>query len=137
MLSFVSDASVTLSWYFQDETAPYTEALLTRLIDGESTAVPSHWAIEVLNGVVQGKRRGRIDETTVKQFFESLRSLEIVTEDRPSLTLFEATRTLAERHRLTAYDAAYLELAVRSGLPLATLDDALRKAARSEGVTVL
>ena len=137
MPSFVADASVTLPWCFHDETTPFTDGLLSRLIAGEGIAVPAHWTAEVLNGVIKGKQRGRVDDSTIKQFFESLRSFEISIDEGSGLALFEKTRDLAERHRLTAYDAAYLELAIRSGLPLATLDDALRRAATVERVVVL
>jgi predicted nucleic acid-binding protein len=137
MARFVADASVTLPWCFHDETSPYTEGLLSRLITGDGIAVPAHWMIEVLNGVIQGRRRGRVDESTIQGFFESLRSFDISIDEGTGLALIAATRALAERHKLTAYDAAYLELAMRAGLPLATLDAELRSAAAAEKVTLL
>jgi predicted nucleic acid-binding protein len=137
MAAFIPDASVSLGWCFSDEVTPYTEALLDRLIDGEEVAVPSHWPLEVLNGVIQAKRRGRVVEQTVQWFFSSLVSFRIVVDAEPGFLRLSAIRDLAERHRLTSYDAAYLELAIRSNLPLATLDGALRKAAQAEDVSLI
>jgi len=137
MATFIPDASVSLGWCFSDETTPYTEALLDRLINGEEAAVPPHWPLEILNGVIQAKRKGRVTEPTVQRFFSSLISFHIVVDAERGFLELDAIRDLAERHRLTSYDAAYLELAIRLNLPLATLDAELRKAAQAEGVPLL
>ena len=72
MAVFIPDASVSLGWCFADEATPYTEGLLDRLINGDEVAVPSHWPLEILNGIIQAKRKGRVTESTVQQFFTSL-----------------------------------------------------------------
>jgi predicted nucleic acid-binding protein len=137
MAVFIPDASVSLGWCFSDEATPYTEALLDRLIGGEEVAVPSHWPLEVLNGVIQARRKGRVTEQTVQWYFSSLVSFHIVIDAQPGFQRLIAIRELAERHRLTSYDAAYLELAMRLNLPLATLDEELRRAAQAENVPLI
>ena len=136
-LAFVPDASVTLPWCFEDERTPYTEALLDRLIEGEAVIVPSHWPVEVLNTLVQAKKRGRVEEEGIQGFLRDLSSFHILVDEERGLALWERVRYLAEVHHLTAYDAAYLELAQRTGLPLATLDRELKNAAHAEHVPVL
>jgi len=137
MAAFIPDASVSLGWCFSDEATPYTESLLDRLTGGEEVAVPSHWPLEILNGIIHAKRKGRVTEQTVQWFLASLVSFHIVLDAGDGLLRFNAIRDLAERHRLTSYDAAYLELALRLNLPLATLDGALRKAAQAENVLLI
>jgi predicted nucleic acid-binding protein len=137
MAEFIPDASVSLAWCFSDEASPYTEGLLDRLTAGEEAAVPPHWPLEILNAVLQGKRRGRVAEADVQKFFTSLISFHILLDTELGLPRLDAIRTLAERHRLTSYDAAYLELAMRLHLPLATLDGDLRKAAQAERVPLI
>lgn len=137
MPAFVPDASVTLPWCFEDERTSYTEALLDRLIAGEEVVVPSHWPVEVLNSLVQAKKRGRVAEGKIQRFLRDLNSFHILVDNQRSLTVSRRICSLAETHRLTAYDAAYLELAQRSGSPLASLDRDLQKAARAEKVSLL
>jgi predicted nucleic acid-binding protein len=137
MAVFIPDASVSLGGCFSDEDTPYTEALLDRLVDGEEVAVPPHWPLEILNGVIQAKRKGRVSEPAAQSFFASLFSFHIVIDAENGFLRLDAIRGLAERHRLTSYDAAYLELAMRLRLPLATLDEELRKAAQAENVPLI
>jgi len=137
MAVFIPDASVSLGWCFSDEATSYTEALLDRLIDGEEAAVPSHWPLEILNGVLLAKRKGRVKEQGIQRFISSLTSFHIAVDAERGLLQLNAIRDLADRHRLTSYDAAYLELAIRLSLPLATLDRALRKAAQAEGIPLI
>ena len=135
--SFVIDASATLPWCFLDEISAFTDALLDRAVSGDRAIVPPHWPIEVLNGVVKAKQRGRVVESTIQEFFRSLQSVNIVIDNRRTVDILGQVKRLSERHRLTAYDAAYLELAQRAELPLATLDSALQRAALAEGVPLL
>lgn len=137
MPAFVPDASVTLPWCFEDERTSFTESLLNRIRAREEAMVPSHWPAEVLNSLVQAKKRGRVPEENIQRFLRDLSSFPILVDHERSLTVWERVRRLAETHRLTAYDAAYLELAQRTGLPLATLDRELQKAARAEKVPLL
>jgi predicted nucleic acid-binding protein len=129
-VSLVLDASITLSWYFEDERSEAGEAILDRVTD-EGAAVPALWRYEVANGLHMAVRRKRIDAAYRDASLAELRLLSI-TVDSPSADLvWTATLALSDRFRLTIYDAAYLELAHRRGLPLATGDRALRSAARA------
>ena len=135
-MSFVVDSSVALSWCFESERTPATQALLVRL--GEAGAmVPLHWAAEVLNGLMMAERRQRIDAARRRQLADFLRDLPITFDPETSVQLWSATQGLAERFRLTVYDAVYLELAQRKRLPLATLDNELRVAGGVLGVILL
>lgn len=137
MPSFVIDASATLPWRFEDEATPWTEALLDRIESGEEVLVPAHWPLEVVNTLLIGRRRGRITSQQLTEFIGDLAALPIRLEPPPNPVQWPAIVTLAEQYRLTAYDAAYLELAQRVGLPLATLDGDLRKAAQAEGTALV
>ena len=137
MPGFVTDASATLPWCFADEATPWTEALLDRLQGGEEALVPAHWPVEVMNSLVMAMRRGRIDLDRVARFAGDLSSLAIRIEPPHDPAAWNAVIQVATKHHLTLYDAAYLELAQRTGLPLATLDGDLRKAARAEGITLV
>lgn len=140
MAVFVVDASVALAWFFEDEKTDWSEDFLERLRRGDRINVPAHWAVEVANGLLMAARRKRINPDQPQRLLDQLAQLPIDTE--PALTLQPVVRgkevlVLAEKYGLTVYDAAYLELARRYQLPLATLDDALRKAAQIEGVPLL
>jgi len=137
MAIFVVDASATLAWCFEDETNSWADGLLERLRQGDRMAVPAHWPTEILNGLLVASRRKRIKPGQPTLFWEELSRLPVETE--PPLTANQAKTVLAvcEKHNLTVYDAAYLELAHRRQWPLGTLDTDLRKAAQVEGVTLL
>lgn len=131
----VMDASVTLAWAFEDETDPYSEAVLESLVEVEAL-VPAIWALEVGNALVVAERRRRSTQAATVQFLDLLWQLPIsVAPDRPEQILSEIL-ALAREQRLSAYDAAYLQLAMRRGLPLATNDATLRQAAARAGVPV-
>lgn len=132
----VVDSSVTLSWCFEDERTPATQAVLEQI--GESGAVaPQHWPLEVLTGLMMAERRQRIDAGRRRQLADFLRDLPIALDPDTTIQLWGTTQGLAERFRLTTYDAAYLELAHRKRLSLASLDRDLRTAATTLGVTLL
>jgi predicted nucleic acid-binding protein len=137
MTTFIPDASVTLGWCFGDEKTAYTESLLDRLIEGDEAFVPPHWPLEVLNGIIQGSRHKRIEEPKAQSFLSELLAFHIFIDQFQDLSRLHSIRILAEKHRLTAYDAAYLELAMRKELPLATLDGDLIRAARAEKVLLV
>jgi predicted nucleic acid-binding protein len=132
---FILDNSLTLSWYFEDERGPYSVATLRALDNGEAV-VPPLWPYEVANGLLMGERRGRITSTDTARILGLLAALPI----RIDLTSHERARgeimALARQEGLTGYDAAYLELAMREGLPIATLDRQLREAAVRVGVAL-
>ena len=137
MAIFVVDASAALAWCFEDEASSWTDGLLERLRQGDQIVVPAHWPTEILNGLLVASRRKRIKSDQPALFWEELERLPIETE--PPLTAIQAKTVLAlsEKHSLTVYDAAYLELAKRRQLPLGTLDADLRKAAQVEGIALL
>src|SRR5580704_17137718 len=137
MAGFVADASATLPWCFEDEATPATEALLERLRAGEPAFVPAHWAAEVMNALIMATRRNRIDLERVTRFSRDLAVLPIRIEPPHAPAAWDVVIGVAAKHRLTVYDAAYLELAERTGLPLATLDGDSRKAALAASVILL
>lgn len=136
MPPFVVDASMTLSWCFADEATPYSHAVLTAL-ETTYAVVPALWPFEVANALALAERRRRITQEGIADFLEMLWRLPIQVERREALWIWQATITLARDHRLTAYDAAYLDLARREQLSLATLDDDLQKAGLALGVATL
>ena len=135
-MSFVVDNSIALAWCFEDEQTDASQALLDRVVE-TGAAAPQLWPLEALNGLLSAERRGRLAAGVRHRLAGLLSDLPITIDDETAGRVWVATAQLAERHRLTAYDAAYLELAVRLGLPLATADQALMDAARDEGVKLL
>ena len=133
---FVVDASLTLSWCFADESNPYSRRVLAAL-QSTYAAVPALWPFEVASVLAMAERRQRITARGVAEFLETLQRLPIQVERREALWLWQAILPLVRSHHLSAYDAAYLELAAREKLPLATLDKDLEAASRLAGVTIL
>lgn len=131
--AIVLDASVTLTWCYPDEHSAFAYKVLDHLEHCQAV-VPSLWAVEVANALVMGERRHRLAESAVAQFLELLDGLDIHTDSQTAPRALTTTRQLARAHHLSAYDAAYLELAMREGLSLATLDSQLKTAAKAAGV---
>jgi predicted nucleic acid-binding protein len=136
-MEWVFDTSVTMAWCFDDERTDETDALLDRLAAGKAATVPQIWPLEVANVLAQVARKGRISMAKRRQFLAMLESSAISVDVLSARSVFNDVLQLAEKHHLTSYDASYLELSMRTGLPLATLDKALRKAARDAGVSLL
>ena len=135
-MSLVLDSSVTLAWVYTEETTDAIRRVFDRV--GEDSAwVPSLWRLEVANILEMGVRRGRHPASFRDDTLADLAVLPIHIDPETDQRAWDRTARLAERHRLTLYDAAYLELAERRGLPLATLDGDLRMAATTEGVVLL
>lgn len=132
-MAFVLDASVTACWAFEDEEHPLADLALLR-VRTEDAVVPSLWWFEVRNILVVNERRKRITESGTASFLRELTRIPIRVDRVPVEA--EVLR-LARAHRLSVYDAAYLELARREGLPLATLDQDLASAARAESVPLI
>jgi predicted nucleic acid-binding protein len=130
---FVIDASVAASWAFDDEESLVADATLERISHDDAIA-PSLWWFEVRNTLIVGERRGRLSIADTSAFLRQLAEIDVKIDDSPDDM---AIMALARQHRLTVYDASYLELAQREGLPLATLDTALRKAATALGVELI
>lgn len=130
---FVLDCSVVMAWCFDDEATPYTDSVRDGLVDHQAI-VPSIWPLEVANATIVGERRKRRDEARSGRFFVLLEALPITIDDETSSRAFGAIVRVARAHQLSAYDAAYLELAIRRGLPLACLAGKLNTAAVNAGV---
>jgi predicted nucleic acid-binding protein len=135
-VSVVLDSSVTLTWYFEDERTPATIAVLEQIAD-IGAWVPTLWRLEVANGLQSAVRRGRMDAKLRDASLADLALMNVATDADTNTYAWTTTLRLAERFQLTLYDAAYLELAQRRSLPLATLDRALRAAATALGITLM
>jgi predicted nucleic acid-binding protein len=136
MTGFVIDASSVLSWCFEDEGGPEADALIEN-VAAQGAAVPGIWTVEIANGLVMGERRGRIKPAESAAFVAMIEELPVVADRSTGARALHETMSLARENRLTAYDAAYLELAMRLGLPLATADRSLRAAAERAGVLLV
>ena len=131
-MSFVVDASVAIAWAFNERhaTAAHTRARIRT----EAAIVPALWWYELRNVLVLGERRGRLTERETTRFLRDISRPAITMDASPDESRVLA---LARRHRLTVYDAAYLELAAREALPLATLDTELAAAAQAQQVALI
>lgn len=135
-MSFVVDSSATLAWVYSEETTEAISEVLARLT-ARGAWVPALWRLDVANVLEMNVRRGRHDAAFRDAALADLAILPISIDAETDRQAWGATARLAARHRLTMYDAAYLELAQRRGMPLATLDKDLRDAATAEGVILL
>ncbi len=136
MSGFVLDCSVAVAWCFEDEASPETDAILERLRE-EGALVPALWHLELGNVLVQAERRQRLSAAETTTRLELIADLPIRTDDETPGRALREVLTLARAEGLTTYDAAYLELAMRKGLPLASKDNELIKAAGHCGVASL
>jgi len=135
---WVLDNTVTMAWCFTEEATEFTRTLLNRLSNlTDSAVVPALWLYEVVNVVELAVRKGRIPREKALAFLGGLADLPIEGENPSRPQVFVTVRALAGQHQLTSYDAAYLELAVRHKLPIASLDKALSKAALAAGVSTV
>jgi predicted nucleic acid-binding protein len=134
-VSVVVDSSAALAWYFVDEQTPSVLALLDQVADLGAIA-PVIWRFEIANGLQSALRLKRIDAAYRDYALTKLSELDITVDEESLLHAWSATVRLADRHGLTVHDAAYLELAQRRRLPLATLDMALARAAQAEGIEI-
>lgn len=135
-MSLVLDTSATIAWVYAGETSRPVRAVFDQVTESGAW-VPGLWRLEIANVLEMGVRRGRHDAAFREMTLADLALLSIQVDPHTNDRAWGATIRLAERHRLTVYDAAYLELALRRGLPLATLDRELRVAANAENVTLL
>lgn len=136
-MSLVLDTSMTMTWGFEDEVSGLAEAVLDRVL-ADGAHVPSVWPLEVANALLIGERRGRLNRVQIVRFLRILEGLRITVDgDAVPRVVFGRISTLAREERLSVYDASYLDLALRRGLPLATLDGRLQAAAERVGVPVV
>ncbi|MGA2173668.1 MAG: type II toxin-antitoxin system VapC family toxin [Verrucomicrobiota bacterium] len=136
-MNFVVDSSFALAWVLKDETTPETDKALDSLGQGAKAFVPALWRWEMANALLTVEKRKRATMTEVNGHLSLLRSLPIEMDETAPDQAWSITHSLAQKHKLTSYDAAYLELAIRRGLPLATLDSDLAAAAKAEKVELL
>jgi predicted nucleic acid-binding protein len=131
----VIDASVALAWCFPDEASDYADSVLLAL-ENETAIVPAIWAVELANALLVGERRKRIHQPEVRRFVELVMGLSVVQDGQASANTVSNIVPLGREYNLSAYDAAYLDVAVRHEIPLATLDHALRKACTTAGIKI-
>ena len=134
-MPFVLDASVTLAWGLKDEATAYSVAVLAST-NSERATVPLIWALEVANVVLVSERRGRLTTVQSAAFLADLAGLPITIDNVDPKIAWGAVLTMARAYGLTAYDASYLELALRLGLPLASQDNRLRAVATQLGIPI-
>jgi len=133
---FVLDNSIVMSWCFKDETNDYAEIVLSRLTKA-TAVVPSIWPLEVVNVLLVAERQKRLSKSDSIRFITLLSQLPIVVEyERPEMMMKELL-SLARANGLSSYDASYLDLAMRNGVPIATLDTNLINAAKKSDVPIL
>ncbi|PWS38697.1 hypothetical protein DFH01_05390 [Falsiroseomonas bella] len=135
-MSFVLDNSVALAWCFEDEQTPELLALLDRVTEAGAVA-PMLWPLEAQNGLLMAERRKRLDAAKREELSRLLRDLPITLDEDTARQAWTDAADLATRFGLSVYDASYLELALRRGLPLATTDRGSRSAAEASGVALL
>lgn len=132
----VVDCSVAMAWYFADEKCDYADAILDGLTGSMRIIVPALWSLEVANVLVCAERRGRSTPSQAAAWLPLLEALPILVDSQTGVRAWSDTLDLARLHGLSAYDAAYLELASRRGLPLATLDRKLIGVSPKAGVAL-
>lgn len=136
MRRFIVDASVALCWYFEDQTTAYTEAVFECLAQGDEALVPAVWPLEMVNGLVVAWRQKSIRSEQLEDFIADLKDLPIEVDAQGCDRAYSSIFRMSCRYQLSSYDAAYLDLAVFQGLPLATLDKNLRAAARHARIEI-
>ena len=136
-MEFVLDSSVTLSWFFDDEATAATDELLDQLNGDGHAIVAAHWMLEVSHTLLMAERRTRATVADSSHFLALLDVLPIETDPQTACRATTVSLNLAKTQGLTLYDRAYLELAMRRSVPLATLDKPLRAAAEKSGVACL
>ncbi len=137
MSRFVLDASVVLTWCFPDENTALAQHVAHRFKQGDTALAPSFWPHEVLNALLAGEKRKRISQDMMQSFLVDLAALPVTLEQFPAGVVFDRIQPLSRKHGLTAYDSAYLDLALESGLALATLDEALIRACKNTGAVLV
>jgi predicted nucleic acid-binding protein len=135
-MPYVLDASIALAWLLPDEASKEADALATRLTD-DHAAVPAIWPLEIGNALLTAERRGRLSRKERERGLEALSALPIFIESPANLSSLAGVITIAADHNLSVYDASYLFLAKERALPLATVDQRMRKACVALRIPVL
>ncbi|MFZ0299924.1 MAG: type II toxin-antitoxin system VapC family toxin [Candidatus Sulfotelmatobacter sp.] len=137
MSRFVVDASVVLTWCFPDENSALARRVAQKFKEGDTAIAPSFLPHEVLNALLVGEKRKRISGDLIRNFLTDLATLPIALRELQTDAVFDRIQSLSRKHGLTAYDAACLDLAQTSGLPMATLDGDLIRACTRTGVELV
>jgi predicted nucleic acid-binding protein len=135
-MPFVLDSSVALAWILPDERSTAVDEIADRL-EGDFAVVPAVWPLEILNALLVASRRARISAEDLKRSLSDLSALPIEVEQVDMAEMPAAVSALAQRHGITSYDAAYVELAKRRGLALASVDRNLREVSLAERLSVI
>ena len=133
---FVIDNSVVMSWCFQDETSKYADAVLG-LLEQSTAYAPAIWPLEVSNVLLAAERRKRLSQADNSRFISLLFELPIIVEQEAPERMLSEILALAREYKLSSYDASYLDLAMRTGLPIATTDKNIMAAARKSNVPIV
>jgi predicted nucleic acid-binding protein len=133
MNAFILDCSISASWFFSDEADEYSRSILESL-SRRKALVPSIWPLEMVNVLLSSERRGRLSTANSRHFLDMILSLPIDRDTYTSPSLEVSLYHLGLQYELSSYDAAYLELALRHGLPLATKDKKLLAACEKTGI---
>lgn len=133
----VLDASVAVAWCFEDESSSLSDDVLDFLAAGGQAVVPSIWPLEVANALLVAERRKRITTAQVTALLGRIAGLPILVQPTSTDRAFGTVLATARQQQLAEYDAAYLELALREAIPLATVDGQLRRAARDAGISLM
>lgn len=134
--SFVLDCSLAVAWCFSDEATARTTKLLKRM-EHEAALIPAWWYLELTNVLVLAEKKGRIDADQVAEFIALVESFQLEVDEQAPRRAFQHLLPLCRAGQLTSHDAVYLDLAMRRQLPVASLDESLRKAAKKHGVKLL
>jgi predicted nucleic acid-binding protein len=129
----ILDCSAIAGWCFADEADSWAEKLLDKVV-ANGALVPAHWHLEVSNMMLQAEKRKRIESDDIKERLSLISRLQIIVDTATHGYAFSAIMQHAQKEKLTSYDAAYIELAIRKGLPLASKDSALKKACQHLGI---
>jgi predicted nucleic acid-binding protein len=133
---FVVDNSIVMTWCFKDEANQYADAVLNSLTEAVAI-VPAIWPLEIVNVLLVAERRERLHESDSVRFISLLSQLPIVVDRTWPERTMKDLLAIGRANSLSSYDAAYLELAMRQGLPIATLDNKLLEAARRVDIPIL
>ena len=135
MTGIVTDASLALAWCFPDEASEYADRILVAL-EGHAILVPALWSVEITNALLTAERRKRVKPPEIRRFVELLDGLTVIIDSQSVAESVSNILPIAPEYGLSAYGAAYLDVAVRHGAPLATFDNALRKAGQKAGIEI-
>jgi predicted nucleic acid-binding protein len=135
LTGIVVDASVALAWCFPEEASEYADRILVAL-EGHAILIPPLWAVEITNAVLMAERRKRVKQPEIRRFVELLDALTVIMDSQSVAESVSNILPIAREYGLSAYDAAYLDVAARHGVPLATLDSALQRACRKAGIEI-